>query len=331
MKSFRKKYGVNLSRIKNYTFIFITLTFTIIFIFCGKVFIEYSLDALKVFSTTILPAVLPFSVVVGFMKSFVDENETAKKITPISQKIFGFNGYGLIALFFGIISGYPSGGSIALCYYENGKLDKNEAERVSFLSSVASPLLIITCIGKITYNSLKIGLIMFTAEILASVTVYGMFFGKNKTPSTHLSKNCDCFVKDDLNKIVFNTVLSLSISASLTSLFYLCSKSLDSISIYNEFCKNFNCFFGGENLVKGFIAGLIETTAGCNYFAIIKSPFSASLCMFTLTFGGLPIIIHHLYFAKKMEIKTAKLILFKALQSVFAFIITFVLIETLFL
>lgn len=283
--------------------------------------ISVSTTAINVFVATILPSVLPFAILVFLLKFTTNEDAFALKIDRATKKVFKTSGYGLIAIILGILSGYPSGGAIASEYLTHNKIDVRTAKKVFTTTNVPSPLLIITCIGGITYKSITLGVIMFLSIILSTYISNLIVFPTHATIYKNIStphKN-----QQTPDNGVQNTIKSIATSAGLTCLFYVLADSVFSLSTTVINSEIFGSFFGGNNVFIATILGLIETTRGANQFAIVLSPFSASVCIFTLVLGGIPIWILNLHYAKKLKIKTARFLLFKTLQSLLSLCINY--------
>lgn len=324
MKQLAKK-GFNAKKIfKLVTFALFFLVY-LFFIFSYD-WIQSSFTALKIFFTTIFPAVLPYGLTITLIKIFYGENAFIKRLNKFSVKTLSVNGYTLYSLILGVISGYPTGGNLASKYYLDNKISLSEASLVFMLTNIPSPLLIITCIGGITFNNLTIGILMQGALIIGTTLTFFIFF----TKKTHTYMNF-CETKEEFTLInsdnnFYHIIKSLIILAGLCSVFYVFADTLINLPIIKAISDLFSNFFGGSTLFNAIFTGLIETTRGCNEFALLKGPFFMGACILTLTLGGIPTLIFNLKTAKILQIKTTRLFLFKALQSITCFFITYLIL-----
>ncbi len=301
-----------------YGIIFLTALYLIKMLFTTG-WINVSLTAIKVFVATILPSVLPFAILTTILKLTVKEDNFALKLDKLTKKVFKISGYGFTAIIFALLSGYPSGGAIANEYLKSDKLDIKTAKRVFAITNVPSPLLIITCIGGITYKSIVLGVIMFFSIMIATKTATTILFSKsNDKYKSNFNKK---YIKtgQTIENGVQSAIKSIIVSGGLTCLFYLIADSIFSLST-SVFLPQ---FFAKNNTLLSIFLGFIETTRGASQFSFVLSPLSASACLFTLILGGAPIWILNFEHAKKLKIKTARLILFKALQSVLGFFVNY--------
>lgn len=302
--------------IKAIFFPLVLIASVILIIAKSEDFLTFSKDAADVFAATVLPAVLPFSLTVAFFKTMISEEVFANKINGFSKKFFGFSGRAGVAVFYGLISGAPAGIAAARLLP-----DKDDFIRAAFLSSVPSPLLVIACIGKISYKSFLKGGIMYLSAIISTITLYksGVFIKRNaKNPVQKVKNKLKITSSDEIkNSLPLSCFLGLAESFTLTVLFYVisCFAVKNAMVLIKPFIKN------NPLLLNGLIAGLIETTSGCNFFCGDRGAVSASLCMLTLTMGGLPSIIPQLNALKENGVKRARFLLFKTAQSLLTFIL----------
>lgn len=302
--------------IKEIFFPFILIISVIFTIAKSKDFLAFSKEAADVFAATVLPAVLPFSLTVAFFKTLINEEVFANNTDGFSKKFFGFSGKAGVAVFYGLISGAPAGIAAARLLP-----DKDDFIKAAFLSSVPSPLLVIACIGKISYKSFITGGAMYLSAIISTIILYksGVFINRAaKNPPYAIKSNFKNTGSAEIkNSLPLSCFLGLAESFTLTVLFYVisCFAVKNVMVLVKPFIKN------NTLLLNGIIAGLIETTSGCNFFCGDPGAVSASLSMLTLTMGGLPSIIPQLNALKENGVKRARFLLFKTAQSLLTFVL----------
>ena len=295
----------------------LVLILSVIFIIVkSEDFLAFSKEAADVFAATVLPAVLPFSLTVAFFKTLISEEVFANKINGISKKFFGLSGQAGVAVLYGLISGAPAGIAAARLI-EN----KDDFIKAAFLSSIPSPLLVVACIGKISYKSFITGGTMYLSAIISTMILYksGIFINRNmKNPVQNVKTDSENTSSAGIkNSLPLSCFLGLAESFTLTVLFYVIS----CFAVKNAFVLIEPLIKTSPVLLNGLIAGLIETTSGCNFFCSDCGTVSASLCMLTLTMGGLPSIIPQLNALKENGIKRARFLLFKTAQSFLTFVL----------
>ena len=279
------------------------------FIIFGEVTFNGSKEGMAVFHATVLPVIVPFGVAVAFLR-YTFCTEITYLLKPIKKRL-NLSTTGLVALFFGLLSGYPVGTKTAVLGYKNGHITKRELFLVSCITSIPSPLLTITCVGKFGYKNIFVGVIMFISQTLSTLLAYKFFSEEREDKLPPLQSK-----KVSFTDYVFANCSAILISASLTVFFYTIIYIAFSFFLLSEILDN--------ALIIGLLSGLIETNYGCNVITLVISPTSVAICNFILSLGGLPIILQTYLYLKETKIRTAKFFKFKLLQSLFCFIITFV-------
>lgn len=291
-------------------------------ILCVSDIIKFSKEATDVFVATVLPSVLPFSLLTGYLKTFIDEDELAQKLSPLTKKLFGVSGYGGVAVIYGLCSGMPTGAAVA-----HSLTRGIDAEKSTCLSAIPSPLLIIACVGKLTFGSLTTGIIAYCSCIASTLVIYALFFKRDsqknlKTAHTVLRTDLSTEHKNRTENLALETFLRLAESYSLTVLFYVVASFSVTNPVFIKLIESFSPklrFF-----TTACLSGLIETTFGCNVFGKIQSALSVSLCAASLTLGGPACILPCLNALSSGGNKKGRFLLFKTAQSLCTFIFCFI-------
>ena len=86
--------------------------------------------------------------------------------------------------------------------------------------------------------------------------------------------------------------------------------------------------FGASNqTAKAFSLGIVECTKGCRELSVLSNvKLSASLSCALISFGGISIIMQSLIYLIKAEVKPLTFIFAKVLQTVFSFILSYILL-----
>ncbi len=293
------------------------LIFALNFMLLGKTAIDCATDGLVVFRDTVMPAILPFAFAITFFNATIGK-ELTTIFTPLAKRLkFSPNGFYLY--FTGIIGGSPLGISNAICALKNQTITKQETLQLICLTSVASPLLTITCVGKLTYGSFYLGVIFFLSQIFSAFFCQGILTEKVLQPCRLESMP----LKESFDDYILSIVKSLATNCVLTVFFYT------AISLTVKTHETFILF--ESSLLKGLLTGLFETNYGLEILSYLHSPLSYATANAVLTFGGLPLLIQTVVLTKTIKIRTAHTVFFKLTQSLICFLITFILTSFLFL
>jgi hypothetical protein len=294
------KVLTNLNPLKRLSFfalltVFLTI-YLVIFIFFKNVAINASFEAMVVFGTTVLPVIIPFSTLLLIFNYSINELNLDKNHFL----------YLVLKYLFIITAGYPTGVKTATLL-NNENSDINALKRLAFITSISSPLVVINCVGRLTFKSTCFGVIMFLAQILSAKIAVDLSI-KNSNGAISFPK------KEELQTDIKENAIAILISATTTLFFYTITKTTVDILLPSAL---------NRPLLIGSIFGLIETNYGIKYFSLIISPLSISLANFILAFGGAPIILQTLIYCKQLKMRTAEVLKIKLLQSAICFILTY--------
>ena len=107
---------------------------------------------------------------------------------------------------------------------------------------------------------------------------------------------------------------------------YIFCVLLCDLHILKPFIYLFEKTFNDYALAKGFVFSLIEVTGGAKIMATSNCFYTLPLLSFSVSFGGLSVILQSLAFLKKAKIKTAPVVFGKLLSAVISFIITVIVL-----
>ncbi len=304
-------------------FIVLLLIFSVIFSVFG--YEKKVIEGLNLFIASVLPVTLPYLFITFFLSNFKLTKKIADKFSPLSKKLFNVSGISFYAYLIGLLSGYPVGSKTVADTFEQGLINQTESERASLICSTSSPSFIISCVGGIMFNNVKVGVFLFLSHFISSI-ILGIIFSFYKRKDKPNIQKLDLENKN-VNGILYECAYSSSISilviGSLITVFYVLIEILFDFKILNPFINFFNIFINNENLSKGLVFGILESTRGLKVISSCKlNRISFSLISSVLGFGGLSVIIQSLSFLKKAKIKTAFFIFSKIISAVVNFIIS---------
>lgn len=138
-------------------------------------------NGLLLFANNVVPTLLPFFIATELLMHTNILNIIGKLFTPIMKPLFNVRGEGAFAFIMGFISGYPIGAKIAVNLRNNNICSKEECERLLSFTNNSGPLFIIGTVGITMFGNVALGIILFIAHFLASLTVGFLYrFWKNE-------------------------------------------------------------------------------------------------------------------------------------------------------
>ncbi len=268
----------------------------------------YVKDGISLSVNVIIPSVFPFLIFSDFFVKFI-QYERVSKLRHIFERVFKINGVGVSAYILGLLCGYPIGAKIALAYYENGIIEKEECERLMAFSNNASPGYIISAVGGTLLGSIKKGVLLYLITVLSSA-ISGVISGINKRKSEHLR-----YISEQ-NYNFFKSVKS-AIYTSIST---------------GGFITVFSIFFGlihtllKSDITLALISPFLEISNACSFLSelCIFPPFiTFALISLSISFSGLCVGAQALALIPDgLQINAKRYFKLKLLQGVIAFIIS---------
>ena len=162
----------------------ILLTFCIpFFLFCfSEIVFSATEEAISICKDTLLPSLFPFMI----LSSFISYSGTGLIISAIFSPLTK-----LLSLpkctggiwFTTFIGGFPSGAASICSMYDLNSIDRSFAEQIISCCVCSGPAFLIIAVGKILFNSYKIGLMLFVSQIISVIILTAIFCKSNNSQS----------------------------------------------------------------------------------------------------------------------------------------------------
>ena len=305
-----------------------TLIFACILLLVIKpdVYISSSLNGLKLWALIVLPSLLPFF----FLTSLMAATGITDKLSALAAKPakFLFNCSGLCAYTFlmSILSGYPVGAKIIADLRKNNLISSKEATKMSTFCSTSGPLFIIGSVGIGMFGDKKVGYILIISHVLSAVICGIIFRSYGNGEITENHRRIAANSGNILYECVYSSVISVALVGGFICVFYIFADMLINLKITMPLEYILNIVIKDEGVTKGFVSGLIECTRGAKALSECSlSAVSVSLTASIISFGGISVIFQSLMFLQSAEVKTGIFLFSKVLQTVFSFLISFML------
>ena len=153
----------------------------VIITFCLVIFSRSNLNAAKngltLWATCVVPSLFPFFIMTNLLSQTKVVDFTGKLLNKLMRPLFNVPGIGGFAFVMGLISGYPVGAKIVADFRENGKVTKEEGERLLAFTNNSGPLFILSSVGIALFGDTATGLLLLCTHILSCITV-GIILGK---------------------------------------------------------------------------------------------------------------------------------------------------------
>ena len=216
------------------------LSFMGIFVSCYLLFsMPYAVSSgitsgLQICFYTILPSLFPFMVLSSYIIKSDVLSPIYKALSPITKFLFKQNECSVSVIFMGLIGGFPVGTKMTAMLYENGRITKNQAQRLCMFC--------------------KAGIIMFISLCLSSIIlgILSRFFDDgNEIKSSNKTYGQSPLL-----------ALSSSVSDNVNSILSICAWVI-LFSAITECIRQMNL---GDNVYTAFVS-FLEVTKGCSQIA----------------------------------------------------------------
>lgn len=301
--------------------IYITLILSIILllVILPKASISSFYDGLEVWATKILPSLLPFFILTQLLSSTPIIPYLEKKISPITQKLYGVGGSSGYIYIMSIISGYPVGAKITSDLYESNKISRNEAISITSFTSTSGPLFILGTVAVGMLGNIKIGLIILISHYIGAL-LNGLIYRCRKNIPTN---NAIAIQSLNTSNIIWSSIQSVLNIGAYVSLFYMIINLLLTLNIFSPLAKILSHIGISKDITYGVLSGLIEVTTG--QLLLTEGNLSikliAILSTFIISFGGLSIHAQAYSYLQKFDMPYPLFLLQKSTHAILSTII----------
>ncbi len=259
-------------------------------------------DALSFCFSTLIPSLFPFAV--------AGEVLVSAGFGEFCGKLCGnrfMRGRGLSAFLLGAFCGFPIGGKTAISFYENGELERSEAELLCAVCNNAGAGFVIAGIGSAMWKSTSFGVCLYLVQLISAIlTAYllkPLFKRDTNAPRTR-----NIIEKDDyphsVSSIISNAVPNAVFTMLRVSGFVVFFELLLSLVSPNAVLSVL------LEITSGVTALLRLSIEPANEFLAKAGTF------FAVGFGGLSVHMQLASFMGKSGISMYRYTIFKLLQAV---------------
>lgn len=134
---------------------------------------------LSVCAEVIIPSLFPFFVLGAAAGELGIWQRLAKCLGRPMSRLFGVSGAGAGALILGVTGGYPLGAASAADLAERGIISRAECERLLGFCNNSGPAFLIGAAGVGVFGSVRAGIVLYAAHVLAALTTGVLMRGKS--------------------------------------------------------------------------------------------------------------------------------------------------------
>lgn len=242
-------------------------------------FLSAGQDGLRLIATAVLPVLFPFFVLTTLILNLT------KSTKPWLVTLLSY------------LSGYPNGARLTQSLYLQNRLNLQQAQQLSIITSTPSPIFVIATAGVVLLRNLKLGCIIFICSIFGAL-INGWLW---KPRQTNLLKQNHLPLKPNATASThFFQNLSNALTSSTNAIINVCGVIL--------------FFYICARLIKlpPILAGLLEMTTGV---AVTTNPY---LVQFFVTFGGFSVAMQQQVFLQSFKVKFSSYLAYKITHGILA-------------
>lgn len=308
--------------LKNLINIFISVIFVYfffsLFIFQKTMFLGIKKGFTFCFNL-LVPSLFLFMVFSNFILNL--NIKTPNLLNKVTNVLFNLPGCCSLAIFMGLLGGYPAGAVSVKTLLDNKKINQKQAERLIFFLVGAGPAFIINVVGVSFFGSKFLGLLIFLSQFLASLIlgflISRFYLEKETTFLEEKNKSLEKS-KKDLLKIFIESVNEAS-----KNLFYMCAfviffsavlAILQKILESNIISNFFNLINTNKESIKSLVALLFEVTNGCSLS--VENHLPIYFLIFAISWAGVSVHLQIFYILKDLNFSKSKFIFFRVVHSI---------------
>ncbi len=133
-------------------------------------------DGLKTCVGVVVPSLFPFMVVSSFVAGIPASDRITKLVSPLMRYCFRLPPSAFPALLFGLVGGFPVGCSVAAELYEQKRIGREHAQRLTLFCVNAGPAFTVTAVGAVMLGNVRLGAVLF-ASVCASSLITAVLLG----------------------------------------------------------------------------------------------------------------------------------------------------------
>ncbi|MEG0085963.1 MAG: hypothetical protein RSD98_02540 [Niameybacter sp.] len=295
--------------------------------------IEGATSGLLLWFQKVLPSLLPFIILINLLCFLGIVFKCSAFLTPITKHLLHLSGSAFLIFVLGLISGYPMGAKLIKNLLESGEITFEEAQKALCFASNCGPLFIIGTIGTLMLGQTELGYFLLLVHITSA---FIMLLLSRFYPVTLAPKSTKQMATP--SKMNFSQAFTASIQNGMDTIVYvggyiiffsMLMKLLACAPLYTKLTQFLGTLLHIDPIhIHTFLLSLFEFSSGSAALtsALPKGPTLLAFLSALVAFGGICVLFQTQYVLQGSGLSIKPYILAKSLQSLLAFLLTFVLL-----
>ncbi len=136
-----------------------------------KISIEGAKSGISYSLGILIPSLFPFMFLSGFAVEYGISRKLGRILSPFTEKILYLPSEAGVTVLLSLIGGFPVGAVGISALFKQGKITEKQAQRMLCFCVNSGPAFLISVVGTELYDSEMIGIILLTAQTIASLII----------------------------------------------------------------------------------------------------------------------------------------------------------------
>ena len=119
----------------------------------------------------VVPSLFPFLAVSIFVSGFALPKKVLVVVSAVMRVLFRLPGEAVYAVVTGLAGGYPVGCAVTSRLYEQGKITREQARRLTLFCVNSGPAFAVTAVGSVMLGSSRLGVIIYASLCISSLII----------------------------------------------------------------------------------------------------------------------------------------------------------------
>ncbi len=282
--------------------------------------IDCASAGLRLCGELIVPSLFPFFVLSLLLGKLGFPEALGRQLSPLTEKMFHVSGKGATAFFIGLTGGYPMGAAYLAELLDRGEISGREAERLLGFCNNSGPAFLVGAIGAGVFSSVKAGLLLYSAHILAALSV-GILLRSREAPGAEQP------LPPAAPPLPFARALSEAVRSAVPAILSVCGFVIlftvfTGLLEANGFLELFSRVLSaiiplGMQQSRALLLGFWELGSGVGALrGLALSPASLALAAGIVGWGGVSVLFQSLAVLADQPVKTGVMLLGRILSAI---------------
>lgn len=241
------------------------LSILVLMLFLPDASVSGALNGLRLCASAVVPTLFPF---------FVVSRVLITQLPKFSKQIFGIHPQVLSAFLISLLGGYPNGVATITAMYENGSIEKHEAENAILFCNNSGPGFFVSMVGSMVLGDTNAGLRLYFFHALSAILILLLF-----QKASYAYK----IQRVPQKPTAFSQSFLTAVTNSCTVMLQVCGLVVF-FSVLSSILATFATIQTLPADLRAILFGILELTSGVA--GLQSSPNAFVLCAFLTGWGG---------------------------------------------